>query len=99
MHEAREHRNSVVTGEGEPLWPEVLRDFHDGYVTPFCAVTSGPARNGLRIRAKHRLCQSCICADDRLKACPALALRVLHFWAAPRLNKMYQSIDSFDPPA
>lgn len=33
--EAREHCNTVVTGEGEPLWPEVLRDFENGCVKPF----------------------------------------------------------------
>src|SRR5438094_779999 len=27
--EAMEHCTSVVAGEGEPLWPEVLRDFED----------------------------------------------------------------------
>ena len=28
--EAKEHCTSVVVGEGEPLWPEVLRDFESG---------------------------------------------------------------------
>jgi radical SAM superfamily enzyme YgiQ (UPF0313 family) len=35
--EAREHCNSVVIGEGEPLWPEVLRDFENGCLKPFYA--------------------------------------------------------------
>lgn len=34
-HEAREHCTSVVIGEGEPLWPEVLRDFENGRLKPF----------------------------------------------------------------
>lgn len=33
--EAREHCSSVVIGEGEPLWPEVLRDFENGNLKPF----------------------------------------------------------------
>jgi radical SAM superfamily enzyme YgiQ (UPF0313 family) len=33
--EAKEHCTSVVVGEGEPLWPEVLRDFEDGRLKPF----------------------------------------------------------------
>jgi radical SAM superfamily enzyme YgiQ (UPF0313 family) len=35
--EAREHCNSVVIGEGEPVWPEVLRDFESGNLKPFYA--------------------------------------------------------------
>ena len=35
--EAREHCNAVVIGEGEPLWPEVLRDFENGRLKPFYA--------------------------------------------------------------
>jgi len=35
--EAREHCTSVVMGEGEPLWPEVLRDFENGCLKPFYA--------------------------------------------------------------
>ncbi len=35
--EAREHCNSVVIGEGEPLWPEVLRDFESGNLKSFYA--------------------------------------------------------------
>ena len=33
--EAKEHCTSVVVGEGEPLWPEVLRDFGNGNLKPF----------------------------------------------------------------
>ena len=33
--EAREYCTSVVIGEGEPLWPEVLRDFENGRLKPF----------------------------------------------------------------
>jgi radical SAM superfamily enzyme YgiQ (UPF0313 family) len=32
--EAKEHCTSVVVGEGEPLWPEVLRDFENGCLKP-----------------------------------------------------------------
>src|SRR5689334_13529470 len=32
--EAREHCTSVVIGEGEPLWPEVLTDFEKGKLKP-----------------------------------------------------------------
>ena len=32
--EAREHGASVVVGEGEPLWPEVLDDFERGRLKP-----------------------------------------------------------------
>jgi radical SAM superfamily enzyme YgiQ (UPF0313 family) len=35
--EAREHCTSVVVGEGEPSWPEVLRDFENGALKPFYA--------------------------------------------------------------
>lgn len=35
--EAKEHCTSVVIGEGEPLWPEVLRDFENGCLKPFYA--------------------------------------------------------------
>ena len=35
--EAREHCTTVVIGEGEPLWPEVLRDFENGRLKPFYA--------------------------------------------------------------
>lgn len=45
--EAREHCNSVVIGEGEPLWPEVLRDFESGYLKPFYA-QSPPGQYDLR---------------------------------------------------
>jgi len=33
--EALQHCTSVVIGEGEPLWPEVLRDFESGSLKPF----------------------------------------------------------------
>src|SRR5437667_323326 len=33
--EAREHCTSVVIGEGEPLWPEVLQDFEAGCLKTF----------------------------------------------------------------
>jgi radical SAM superfamily enzyme YgiQ (UPF0313 family) len=33
--EAKEHCTSVVVGEGEPLWPEVLRDFESGGLKPY----------------------------------------------------------------
>jgi radical SAM superfamily enzyme YgiQ (UPF0313 family) len=33
--EAKAHCTSVVIGEGEPLWPEVLRDFENGALKPF----------------------------------------------------------------
>ncbi len=33
--EAREHCTSVVVGEGEPSWPEVLDDFEHGRLKPF----------------------------------------------------------------
>ena len=33
--EAKEHCASVVIGEGEPLWPEVLADFERGALKPF----------------------------------------------------------------
>jgi radical SAM superfamily enzyme YgiQ (UPF0313 family) len=36
--EAGQHCNSVVIGEGETLWPEVLRDFESGNLKPFYAV-------------------------------------------------------------
>src|SRR5678816_3759442 len=32
--EARPHCTSVVVGEGEPLWPEVLNDFENGSLKP-----------------------------------------------------------------
>jgi radical SAM superfamily enzyme YgiQ (UPF0313 family) len=33
--EAMEHATSVVIGEGEPLWPQVLADFEQGRLQPF----------------------------------------------------------------
>jgi len=33
--EAKQHCTSVVIGEGEPLWPEVLADFEHGALKPF----------------------------------------------------------------
>jgi radical SAM superfamily enzyme YgiQ (UPF0313 family) len=33
--EAIEHCTSVVIGEGEPLWAEVLRDFENGRLQRF----------------------------------------------------------------
>ena len=33
--EAKAHCRSVVVGEGEPIWPEVLRDFENGALKPF----------------------------------------------------------------
>ena len=33
--EAKQHCTSVVIGEGEPLWPEVLDDFERGTLKPF----------------------------------------------------------------
>lgn len=33
--ETKEHCTSVVIGEGEPLWSEVLRDFENGELKPF----------------------------------------------------------------
>ena len=33
--QAKEHCTSVVIGEGEPLWPEVLADFERGELKPF----------------------------------------------------------------
>src|SRR6185503_9015021 len=33
--EAKEHCTSVVVGEGEPIWPEVLDDFERGRLKPF----------------------------------------------------------------
>ena len=37
--EAKEHCTSVVIGEGEPLWPQVLDDFERGNLKPFYAQT------------------------------------------------------------
>ena len=45
--EAREHCDSVVIGEGEPLWPEVLRDFENGCLKPVYA-QSPPGQFDLR---------------------------------------------------
>jgi radical SAM superfamily enzyme YgiQ (UPF0313 family) len=39
--EAKEHCASVVIGEGEPLWPEVLRDFENDRLKPFYRRTPG----------------------------------------------------------
>jgi radical SAM superfamily enzyme YgiQ (UPF0313 family) len=39
--EAKEHCASVVIGEGEPLWPEVLRDFENNGLKPFYRRTPG----------------------------------------------------------
>ncbi len=40
--QSREFCASVVIGEGEPLWPEVLRDFENGSLKPF--YTNSPSR-------------------------------------------------------
>jgi radical SAM superfamily enzyme YgiQ (UPF0313 family) len=36
-HEAKEHCTSVLIGEGEPLWPQLLRDAEAGALKPFYA--------------------------------------------------------------
>jgi radical SAM superfamily enzyme YgiQ (UPF0313 family) len=45
--EAKAHCTSVVVGEGEPLWPEVLNDFANGRQKPFY-VQSPPGQFDLR---------------------------------------------------
>jgi len=45
--EARNHCTSVVVGEGEPLWPEVLNDFENGCLKP-CYVQSPRGQFDLR---------------------------------------------------
>ncbi len=45
--EAGEHSSSVVVGEGEPLWPEALRDFEVGRLMPRYA-QSPPGQFDLR---------------------------------------------------
>src|SRR5258708_4602915 len=35
LDEASEHCTSVIVGEGEPTWPEVLDDFENGRLKPF----------------------------------------------------------------
>jgi radical SAM superfamily enzyme YgiQ (UPF0313 family) len=45
--EAKEHCASVVVGEGEPLWPQVLADFERGALQPFYRSTS-PGQFDLR---------------------------------------------------
>jgi radical SAM superfamily enzyme YgiQ (UPF0313 family) len=45
--DAREHCTSVVIGEGETLWPEVLRDLENGCLKPFYA-QSPPGQFDLR---------------------------------------------------
>jgi radical SAM superfamily enzyme YgiQ (UPF0313 family) len=37
--EAKEHCTSVVVGEGEPLWPQVLADFERGNLQPYYVQT------------------------------------------------------------
>jgi radical SAM superfamily enzyme YgiQ (UPF0313 family) len=39
--EARSHCTSVVIGEGEPLWPLVLRDLENGALQPYYAMRPG----------------------------------------------------------
>jgi radical SAM superfamily enzyme YgiQ (UPF0313 family) len=41
--EAKQHCTSVVIGEGEPLWPQVLHDFEKGALRPFYRHTNGGA--------------------------------------------------------
>ena len=45
--EAGEHCTSVVVGEGEPIWPEVLRDFENGCLQPLYT-QSPPGQYDLR---------------------------------------------------
>ncbi len=45
--ETKEHCASVVVGEGEPLWPEVLDDFERGRLKPFYVQTP---RGGFDLR-------------------------------------------------
>src|SRR5437667_3166070 len=45
--ETKEHCTSVVIGEGEPLWPEVLDDFERGRLKPFYVQTP---RGGFDLR-------------------------------------------------
>src|SRR6478672_3548757 len=37
VEEAAQPCSAVVVGEGEPLWPEVLRDFENGHLKPVYA--------------------------------------------------------------
>ena len=37
--EAKEHCSSVVVGEGEPVWPGLLRDFENGNLKPYYRAT------------------------------------------------------------
>jgi radical SAM superfamily enzyme YgiQ (UPF0313 family) len=39
--EAKAHCTSVVVGEGEPLWPQVLQDYSNGNLKPFYIQTPG----------------------------------------------------------
>ena len=41
IEESLEHCTSVVAGEGEPLWPEVLRDFERGGLKPVYRLAPG----------------------------------------------------------
>src|SRR5207249_9117028 len=45
--ETLDHCTSVVVGEGEPLWPEVLDDFDRGCLKPFY-IQSPPGQFDLR---------------------------------------------------
>ena len=45
--DSKEHCTSVVVGEGEPLWPEVLDDFERGRLKPFYVQTP---RGGFDLR-------------------------------------------------
>jgi radical SAM superfamily enzyme YgiQ (UPF0313 family) len=51
--EAKEHCTSVIIGEGEPLWPEVLRDFENGNLKPFYTQSS-PGRYDLALAPMPR---------------------------------------------
>jgi len=48
--QSKEFCTSVVIGEGEPLWPEVLRDFENGSLKPFYTQSSRLARPGFDLR-------------------------------------------------
>ena len=58
--EAKEHCASVVIGEGEPLWPEVLRDFENGSLKPFYAQSHMAS-----LICATRRCRASICSIRR----------------------------------
>jgi radical SAM superfamily enzyme YgiQ (UPF0313 family) len=92
--EAQNHCTSVVIGEGEPLWPLVLRDLENGALQPYYATRPGgqfdlreapmPRFNLLDPEKYNRLTvQTCRGCPHRCEFCASSILLTPHYKLKP----------------